>query len=302
MREQQAIYTAVLADDDQYETKLKKTSPFGEVVRRLMRDKMAVLGLIILVAIIVASICAPIITSYGYSKQAPKERFIQPGAQHLLGTDNFGRDILSRVLYGGRYTMFIAFVCTTAAALIGSLLGMIAAYFPKADNLIMRGIDIFMGIPMMLMCVSIVAALGSNMTNMMIALTVTLAPTFARVMRAQVLTVKNQEFIEAARSIGASNARIMLYHILPNSLAPIIVQYTLGAVTIVLQSASLSFVGMGVQPPTPEWGLMISAGRAYLRDYWWIPIMPGLAIVLTAYALNMLGDGLRDALDPRLKQ
>ena len=154
----------------------------------------------------------------------------------------------------------------------------------------------------MLMCVSIVAALGSSMENMMIALIVTQSPEFARIMRAQVLTLKDREYMEAAQSIGCSNLRVILHHVVPNALAPVIVQYTLGAVSVILMSASLSFVGMGVQPPTPEWGLMISAGRDYLRDYWHIAIIPGLAIVVTAFALNMLGDGLRDALDPRLKQ
>ena len=225
-----------------------------------------------------------------------------PCASHIFGTDNFGRDILTRILVGGRYTLFITFVCITAAAIIGSALGLLAAFYPKMDNGIMRLVDILMGIPTMLMCVSIVAALGSSMKNMMIALAVTQSPEFARIMRAQVLTIKDREFMEAARSIGCGNTRIIFCHIIPNALAPIIVQYTLGAVSVILMSASLSFVGMGVQPPTPEWGLMISAGRDYLRDYWHIAIIPGLAIVVTAFALNMLGDGLRDALDPRLKQ
>lgn len=181
----------------------------------------------------------------------------------------------------------------------------VRSQFPSLSHLFGTdnfGRDIFMGIPTMMLCVSIVAALGSSMRNMMIALIVTQSPEFARIMRAQVLTVKDKEYIEAARSIGCSNARIIFSHIVPNVLAPIIVQYTLGAVNVILMSASLSFVGMGVQPPTPEWGLMISAGRDYLRDYWHIAIIPGLAIVVSAFALNMLGDGLRDALDPRLKQ
>lgn len=282
--------------------KKKKSSQTTEVFKRLCRNKMAMLGLIILVVILILSIFAPWLSSYDYAAQDYSARFVSPCREHLFGTDNFGRDIFTRVLYGGRYTLFIAFVVISIAAVVGTLVGLFAAFFPKIDNILMRIIDIFMGIPQMMMCVSIVAALGSNMKNMMIALTITAAPEFARIMRAQVLTLKDQEFVEAARSIGCGNLRIMFHHILPNALAPIIVQYTLGAVNTILMSSSLSFVGMGVQPPTPEWGLMISAGRAYLRDYWYVAILPGLAIIVTAYALNMLGDGLRDALDPRLKR
>ncbi|MEA4969706.1 MAG: ABC transporter permease [Candidatus Pelethousia sp.] len=282
--------------------KKKKISLAQEVIKRLMRNKMAVAGLVILVVVLLSSLLAPLLSPYDYATQNYGERFVFPNWAHPFGTDNFGRDILTRVLYGGRYTLFIAFVVTSIAAVAGALVGLFAAYFPKSDNILMRTIDIFMGIPQMMMCVSIIAALGGSMKNMMIALTITATPEFARIMRAQVLTLKDQEFVEAARSIGGSNLRIMFRHILPNALAPIIVQYTLGAVNTILMSASLSFVGMGVQPPTPEWGLMISAGRAYLRDYWYVAILPGLAIIVASYALNLLGDGLRDALDPRLKR
>ncbi|GHV48344.1 hypothetical protein FACS1894204_12560 [Synergistales bacterium] len=239
---------------------------------------------------------------YDYAEQDYSSRLQFPSSTHWFGTDNFGRDIFSRVVYGTRYTLFVGVVCISIASFIGSLLGLLAAYYPKLDNVIMRCIDIIMGIPNMCLCLSIIAALGSNMRNMMVALCVTATPPFARIMRAQVLMIKEQEYIEAARCIGANNKRIMLKHILPNALAPVIVQFTLGMVNIILMSASLSFIGMGVQPPTPEWGLMISAGRAFLRDYWHVCILPGLAIVITTIALNLFGDGLRDALDPRLKQ
>ena len=282
--------------------KKKKTSQAVEVWKRLHKNKMAMVGMYTLIAILLLSLFGPLFSPYDYAAQNFTDRLLFPCASHIFGTDNFGRDILTRILVGGRYTLFITFVCITSAAVIGSTLGLLAAFYPKLDNLIMRIVDIFMGIPTMLMCVSIVAALGSNMQNMMIALIVTQSPEFARIMRAQVLTVKDREFIEAANSIGANNLRIIFHHVVPNALAPVIVQYTLGAVNVILMSASLSFVGMGVQPPTPEWGLMISAGRDYLRDYWHIAIIPGLAIVITAFALNMLGDALRDAFDPRLKQ
>lgn len=280
----------------------KKNTPMYEVWKRFKRNKLALGGLVVLIFLIIIAVFAPYITPYDYAAQDYKSRLIFPNAKHWFGTDNFGRDIFSRVLFGTRYTLFIGFVCTIAAALVGCSLGLFAAFFPKIDNIIMRLMDVLIGIPAMLMCISIVAALGSNMKNMMIALSVTAMPNFARVMRAQVLTVRDQEFIEAARSIGASNSRIMLKHIVPNSLAPVIVQFTLGVVHAILMSASLSFVGMGVQPPNPEWGLLISAGRAYLRSEWYMCILPGLAIVVTTFALNLLGDGLRDALDPRLKR
>jgi peptide/nickel transport system permease protein len=280
----------------------KKNTPLREVWKRFKRNKLALGGLIVLVFLIVVGVFAPYITPYDYAAQDYTSRLIYPNAQHWFGTDNFGRDIFSRVIFGTRYTLFIGLVCTTAAALVGCALGLFAAFFSKLDNVIMRLMDVLIGMPAMLLCISIVAALGSNMRNMMIALSVTAMPNFARVMRAQVLTVRDQEFIEAARSIGASNSRIMIKHIVPNSLAPVIVQFTLGVVNAILMSASLSFVGMGVQPPNPEWGLLISAGRAYLRSEWYMCILPGLAIVITTFALNLLGDGLRDALDPRLKQ
>jgi peptide/nickel transport system permease protein len=280
----------------------KKTSPVREIWKRLKKNKMAMGSLLVLSIIILAAIFAPWIIPYDYAQQNYEAKLQFPSSNHWFGTDNFGRDIFSRVVYGSRYTLFIGVVCISVAAFLGSVLGLFAAFYPRLDNVIMRVVDIFMGVPNMCLCLSIIAALGSNMRNMMIALCVTSMPAFARIMRAQVLTIKDQEFVEAARSIGASNMRIMIKHILPNSFAPIIVQFTLGMVSVILMSAALSFIGMGVQPPTPEWGLMISAGRAYLRDQWYICILPGLAIVVTTFALNLLGDGLRDALDPRLKQ
>ncbi len=283
-------------------TRRKQGSVGRQVVRRLLKNKRAMTGIIILLLVILGSILAPLLTSYGYAEQIPRDYFQFPSKNHLLGTDNFGRDIWSRVLYGGRYTMFIAFTVTLFAALIGTIVGIAAGYFRRLDSVLMRITDIFMGLPQMMFGVSVVAVLGPNMRNMMIALTISAIPEFARIVRAQVLTVKDQEYIEAARSIGASDYRIIRHHILPNVSAPIIVQFTLCSVNTILMSASLSFVGMGVQPPAPEWGLMISEGRAYLRDYWHIAILPGVAIMITTLGMNLLGDGLRDALDPRLKQ
>lgn len=283
-------------------TKKRKNTPMREVWKRLKHNRLAMAGLVTMLLVIIIAIFAPLIIPYAYDAQNYEKCMIFPNSQHLFGTDNFGRDIFSRVLYCSRYTLVIGIGCISLAALVGTILGALAAYFKKVDNLIMRTIDVVMGIPNFMLAISIIVALGSNIKNMMIALIITSAPAFARVARAQVLTIKEQEFIEAARSIGASDLRILVRHILPNSIAPLIVQYTLGVVNVILCAASLSFIGLGVQAPTPEWGLMISAGRTYLRDYWYISIFPGLAIMITTYALNLLGDGLRDALDPRLKQ
>lgn len=280
----------------------RKNSPMQDAWRKLKKNKLAMISLIIICLLFLIAIFAPILAPYDYIGQDYDNTLKFPSRKNLFGTDNFGRDVFSRVIYGSRYTMFIGFGCVTIAAVIGVLLGLIAAYFPKLDNLIMRTMDIIIGMPTMTLMMCIIAVLGVSIGNMIIAICVTTIPGFARVTRAQALTVKNQEFIEAAIAIGADTKRILFKHILPNSMAPIIVQYTLGASSVVLESASLSFIGMGVQAPTPEWGLMISAGRPYLRSYWYMSIIPGLAIILLTITLNYLGDGLRDALDPRLNK
>ncbi|NLD17782.1 MAG: ABC transporter permease [Tissierellia bacterium] len=282
--------------------KRKKNSPMSDVWRKLKKNKLAMISLFIICLLIIISIFAPLLVPYDYTEQDYDNMLQAPNSRYIFGTDNFGRDVFSRVIYGSRYTVFIGFVCITVAAIIGVLLGLIAAYYPKLDNLIMRTIDIIIGMPAMTLLMCLIAVMGVSLTNMIIALCITTIPGFARVTRAQVLVVKNQEFIEAAIAIGADTKRILFRHILPNSLAPIIVQYTLGAGTVVLLSASLSFIGMGVQAPNPEWGLMISSGRPYLRSNWYLSIIPGFAIILLTFTLNYLGDGLRDALDPKLNK
>lgn len=277
-------------------------SPMKDVWRKLKMNRWAMISLVIVILLVTAAIFAPYITPYDYAKQDYGNVLKSPSAEHPFGTDNFGRDVLSRIIYGSRYTVFIGLGCITISSILGVSLGLIAAYFSKLDNIIMRTLDIIIGMPTMTLLMCIIAVLGVNITNMIIALCVTSIPNFARIARAQALTVKNQEFIEAAIAIGADDKRIVLKHILPNSIAPIIVEFSLGASQIVLLSASLSFIGMGVQPPTPEWGLMISAGRPYLRSAWFMSIIPGLAIILLTFVLNYLGDGLRDALDPRLNK
>ncbi len=282
--------------------KKRRSGPWLDVWKRLKKNKLAIVGMVILGLVILISVFAPFIAPYGYMEQDYAATLQFPRKEHLFGTDNFGRDIFSRIIYGGRYSLIIGIGCVSIAAVIGSILGIVAAFYSKFDNIIMRMIDIVMGIPSFLLAISIAAALGTGLRNLMIAVSITSLPAFTRVVRAQVMTVKEQEFIEAARSIGGNNLRIIFRHILPNALAPIIVQFTLGAVNSILWAASLSFIGLGIQPPSPEWGAMLSAGRTYLRDNWYMSVFPGLAIMITTYSLNLIGDGLRDALDPRLKQ
>jgi len=272
-------------------------------LRRLRKNKAAMFGLFVIVGLILMAITAPWIAPYGYDDQNLAEANQFPNAAHWMGTDNFGRDMLSRIIYGARISLQVGFIAVGIGAAIGGTLGAIAAFYGgHTDNIIMRLIDVLLAIPNILLAISISAALGPGLTNAMIAVGVGTMPTYARVVRASVLTVKEQEYIEAARCIGAKNWQIIAKHIIPNAMAPIIVQATLGVASAILSAASLSFIGLGIQPPVPEWGAMLSAGRQYIRDYWHIVTFPGLAIMLTIFALNLLGDGLRDALDPRLKR
>jgi peptide/nickel transport system permease protein len=281
--------------------KKKKTGPWYEVWRRLKKNRLAMIGMFVMLAFFVIAVIAPWIIPYDYAQQDTQAILQFPSAEHWFGTDNFGRDIFSRVLYGSRYTLAIGFGCMAATMLISLGLGCAAALIKKLDDILMRIIDIIMSIPTFMLGISIVAALGPGLRNLMLAMTISSVPPFTRVVRAAVLTVCEQEYIEAAISIGANKWRLLFRHILPNSMAPIIIQFTSGAVTVIINAAALSFLGMGIQAPEPEWGAMIAAGRSYLRDYWYMSILPGLAIVLTTFALNIFGDGLRDALDPRLK-
>ena len=281
----------------------KKRSQASETWKRLRKNRLAVIGLIILLFIFVLAIFAEQIAPYYYDYQDYSATYQTPNAQHLFGTDNFGRDILSRVIYGTRVSLQIGFISLLGGALVGCILGAISGYFGGiVDTIIMRFNDILMAIPRIVLAISIASALGPGLTNAMIAVAVSSIPNFARVVRASTLTIKDQEYVEASRCIGAKNSHIIVKHVFPNVLAPIIVQATLGIGTAIILAASLSFLGLGVEPPTPEWGSMLSAARPYRRDYPHMVIFPGLAIMVTVLALNLFGDGLRDALDPKLKK
>ena len=281
-----------------------KMSGQGAVVfRRLLHNKLAMTSLIVLVIIILSAVFAEYVAPYDYAKQSISERFQFPSWKHLMGTDDFGRDILSRIIYGGRISLYVSIMSVLSSLVVGGVLGATAAYFGGLyDSIVMRCMDVLMAIPAFLLAVSVSAALGTGVTNSIIALSIAGVPGSARIMRATVLGIKDQEFVEAAAANGASNLRIILYHILPNTFAPLLVDSTLRIGAYILQISSLSFIGLGVQPPTPEWGSILAAGRAYIRDFWPIIVFPGIAIMITLVAFNLLGDGLRDAMDPRLKR
>ena len=282
-------------------TKEKKNGLWAEAWRRLRKNRMAMIALVVLIIMVLCAVFAPLVAPYDYTEQDLENKFVYPCLAHPFGTDNLGRDIFSRVIYGSRISLQVGLIAVSIAVVVGGTLGAIAAFYPKLDNIIMRFMDIFMAIPSLLMAIAITSALGSGTRNLMIAVGLSSMPQYARIMRASVLTVKDQEFIEAASSIGASSFRTIVLHILPNAFAPLLVQATLGVGNAIMSAATLSFLGLGIQPPTPEWGSLLSTGRNFIRQFWPMTIFPGLAIMLVVYALNILGDGLRDALDPRLK-
>ena len=280
----------------------KKKGRGSQVLSRLARNRAAMVGLLLLAVLVACAIFAPYLAPYDFSKQDLKNRFVAPCLAHPFGTDNLGRDILSRVIYGARISLSVGICSVALASALGILFGAIAGYYGGVfDNALMRLMDIFLAVPNLLLAISIAATLGTGMPNLILAIGLGAAPGYARIVRASILSLKDQEYIEASRAVGAGDGRIIFSHILPNCLAPIIVQMTLGVATAILSTASLSFIGLGIAPPTPEWGSMLSAGRQFLRDAWWVVTFPGLAIMVSIFALNLFGDGLRDALDPKLK-
>ncbi len=282
--------------------KKKRKGNGADIWKRLRRNRMAMLGLVIIVVLILSAVFAPLLAPYGYDDQDVNRAFLGPSLHHLFGTDNLGRDIFSRILYGGRISLTMGLISVSLSSVVGIFLGALAGYYGgKLDDFIMRVLDVLMAMPNILLAIAIAAALGPGLVNCMVAVGISTVPRFARVVRGPILSIRNQEYIEAATAVNASDRRIIFRHVLPNVLAPIIVQATLYIANAVMAASSLSFLGMGVQPPSPEWGAMLSAGRQYIREYWHIVTFPGVAIMLTVFSLNVLGDGLRDALDPRLK-
>lgn len=289
---------------------VKQRSLWQDVWRRFKKNKLAMVGLIflaILVLIAVSTILIDLFTNNAIYenyviKQNLRDRLQPPSLAHPLGLDEFGRDMLLRMLWAVRSSLFMGVIAIIISGVIGGLIGAAAGYYGKTtDNVIMRFMDVLLAIPSMLLAIAIVAAFGTSLVNVLLAIGISYIPTFARTVRASIMTVKDQEYVEAARAVGANDRTIIFKYIIPNAMAPIIVQTTLGVAGAILSIAGLSFIGMGVQPPTPEWGSMLSSARTYIRDSWHITVIPGLGIMLTILALNVVGDGLRDSLDPRLK-
>lgn len=279
-----------------------KNSQFVLAWCRLRRNRMAMLGLVLLLLIVFSAIFAPQIAKYGINDQDFSRRFVAPCKEYPFGTDSYGRDIFSRILYGGRVTLTIAFTATLITGVGGLLLGAIAGFYGgKIDNIIMRSLDILMAMPALLLAITIAAVMGTGLFSALFAVGIADVPGMARLVRSTILGVRNQEYIEAAYSINASDRRVLFRHVIPNALSPIIVQLTMNVASAILTASTLSFLGLGVQAPSPEWGAMLSNGKEFLRVYWWITTIPGLMIMLSVFSINVLGDGLRDALDPKLK-
>ncbi len=277
---------------------------FIEIWRRFKRNKAAVAGLVVFSFVVLMALSADLFFNYEEDviRQNAMERFQPPSAEHLLGTDQYGRDMLARIVYGARMSLLISLSVTVMSTLPGLVVGFIAGYFGgKLDSILMRICDMFMAIPALLMAITIVAALGPSVTNLIIALSISGIPSTARFTRSMVLRLRGEEFVESARAVGTSDFRIMYRHIFPNIVSLTIVNATLSLGSMILASAGLSFIGLGVKPPAPEWGAMLSNARNYFTDHPSLLLIPGAAILITVLSVNLLGDGLRDALDPKTK-
>ena len=283
----------------------KRKTMTQEVLHRLIKNKGAVLGAIFLIALTIAALISPFIFDFQTDVigQNLPLKLRPPGLEHWFGTDEFGRDLFARVMYGSRYSLAIGVGSVGVGLVIGSVLGSLAGFYGGWwDSIIMRGIDIFYSIPNILKAVVIVSMLGTSTINLIIALAISCATNFARIVRASVMTVRDLEYVESSYAMGLPTWKIIVKHILPNCLSPIIVQTTQLIGTTIISASSLSFLGIGVPAPAPEWGALLSAGRSHIRDASYMCVIPGLAILFTVLALNLLGDGLRDALDPKLKK
>lgn len=282
----------------------KRRGQLYDIWRSLIKNKTAVASMLFIAFLVLVAIFADVIADYDtvVIKNNIPQRLLAPSAEHWFGTDGYGRDVLARIVHGARVSLLIGILTTVLSVIGGCVLGSLSGYYGgRVDGLIMRLCDIFMSIPAILLALAIVAALGRGLFNLIIALTATQIPAFARIMRSQILTIRDSEFVEAARSVGASDASVIARHIIPNAIGPLIVQATLAIASAILSAAGLSYVGLGVEPPMPEWGSMLSEAREFMRQETYLLVAPAGAIILTALSFNLFGDGLRDAMDPRLK-
>ncbi len=278
------------------------STPGSEALKRFKRNKLAIIGIVIVALFVLMAIFADVIAPYGMDEQNYNEILQKPSWQHLMGTDNYGRDLFSRVVYGARISVPIGFICVITGLICGGGLGLLAGYYGnKVENVIMRIMDMFQAVPATLMSIAIVAALGNSIPNLVLAITIAGLPMYAKTTRAAIFTVKETEYVMASKALGASALRMMIRHMVPNAVGPIIVTATFSMASSILIVSGMSYLGLGITAPTPEWGAILNAGKIYMSDAPWYVLWPGVMIALTVLALNLFGDGLRDALDPRLK-
>lgn len=284
------------------ETMTRGRSQWRDILARLLRNKLGMIGLVIVGILLILILFAGVFTRFPYDKQDFANRFQDPSWTYLMGTDNFGRDLWSRLLYGGRISLLVSVIAVVLSLGVGTILGATAGYYGgKLEIVITRFLDIIMAIPHLLLAISISAMLGAGPLNTALAISISGLPSAARIIRSTVMTIKGNEFVEAARATGSTHLRVIFKHILPNTIAPLIVDSTLRIGGNIMIISGLSFIGLGVQPPIPEWGSILAAGRPFIRDFWPMTVFPGLFIMLTLFGFNLFGDGLRDALDPKLK-
>ncbi|HYK71591.1 MAG TPA: ABC transporter permease [Pseudoneobacillus sp.] len=277
--------------------------PWKEAWFSFCKNKLALAGLVIVIFFIIVAILAPVIAPSSFDEQNLVDRFKSPSSEHYFGTDDFGRDIFSRVVYGARISLWVGFFSVLGSVVFGTMLGIIAGYYGRwVDSIISRIFDIMLAFPSILLAIAVVAILGPSLRNALIAIAVINVPNFGRLVRSKVLSVKQEEYIMAARAVGMKDSRILLRHILPNSISPVIVQATLAIATAIIEAAALGFLGMGASAPTPEWGKMLADSKNYIMQAPWTLFFPGVAIMLTVLGFNLMGDGLRDVLDPKMKQ
>ncbi|MCL6570756.1 MAG: ABC transporter permease [Bacillus sp. (in: Bacteria)] len=278
------------------------TPPWKEAWQSFYKNRLALIGLGIVIFFIIIAIIAPIIAPYSFKEQVLADRMQAPSSTHWFGTDDFGRDIFSRIVYGARISLWVGFFSVLGSVVVGTLLGIVAGYYGRwVDAIISRIFDIMLAFPSILLAIAVVSILGPSLQNALIAIAIINIPNFGRLVRSKVLSVKQEEYIMAARAVGMKDRRILLRHILPNSVSPVIVQATLAIATAIIEAAALGFLGMGAQAPTPEWGKMLADSKNYITQAPWTLIFPGVAIMLTVLGFNLMGDGLRDILDPKMK-
>ena len=283
----------------------KKRSQFKSICKRFARNKMAMVGLVIFIFLLMMVLTCDVFFDYQADaiNQNISQRLQTPSAEHPFGTDQYGRDVLARIVYGARISLVASLCIISVATVLGALFGSVAAYYGGwVDNIIMRVMDVFYALPFNLMAICIVASIGGGIVNLGIACVVGVVPGFTRIFRSAILPIREQEYVEAARACGTGTGRILIKHIIPNAMGPIIVQATLNLAITILAIAGLSYIGLGIESPTPEWGAMLSEGREFMRNDPYLVIFPGLAILISALSLNLMGDGLRDALDPKMKK